>query len=388
MKRILPPLWGAAATAALLVSGTAVPAHAYEITVTTPLVSGEKAADVIAYWLGDGGRPLTAATPFSAPAGIQATPVKAEGSTPGGVRGVVPASAGVKRASGPSRNVNLPRTTGKVFFVGSDGRPHWCAGTSVQSDHRNLVATAGHCVYAPRPAAGSTSEGTAAGTAAGTAQGAEDSTPAPYRYWIFIPGYAGGGTPWGVYVGARVFAHSDFTRYGDLDRDYAFVSVHAGLLPKRVTLRDAAQYAAFSAGPKYRTATGYTGVRLLPAGRLGDKVGGQGLAYNLPVDRPLAIFGYPTQTAEGHATGSTRLTRAYGRPFLAQDLSRRANELIAVRSAFTAASGSPWLAAYHGVRGLGYLNGLTIGLSGPGTGLSPYFDGELFQVYSAARRAG
>ncbi|MEV4322980.1 hypothetical protein AB0J37_12170 [Microbispora rosea] len=372
MKRILPALWGAAATAALLVSGTAVPAHAYEITVTTPLVTDAKAAEVISYWLGDGGRLLAAATPVSAPAGIDATPLPAEGSAPGGVRGVVPASAGVKRAAGPSRNVNLPRTTGKVFFVGSDGLPHWCAGTSVQSDHRNLVATAGHCVYATRP----------------TAEGAGESAPTPYRYWVFVPGFAGGGTPWGVYAGEQAFAHSDYTRYGDLDRDYAFVSVHAGVLPKHVTLRDAAQYAAFSAGPKYHTATGYTGVRLLPAGRLGDKVGGQGLAYNLPVDRPLAIFGYPMRTAEGHASGSTRLTRAYGKPFLARDLSRRANELVAVRSAFTAASGSPWLAAYRGVRGLGYLNGLTIGLSGPGTGLSPYFDGELFQVYNTARRAG
>ncbi|MEU6414181.1 hypothetical protein [Microbispora sp. NPDC046933] len=372
MKRILPPLWGAAATAALLVTGTAVPAHAYEITVTTPLASGARVSSVIAYWLRDDGRALTQATPASAPARIDATPVTAEGAAPGGARGVVPAAAGVKRAGGPSKNVNLPRTTGKVFFVGSDGRPHWCAGTSVQSDHRNLVATAGHCVYAAKPTAGA----------------AAGSTARPYRNWIFIPGFAGGGTPWGVYAGDRAFAHSDFTRYGDLDRDYAFVSVHAGVLPRRVTLRDAAQYAAFSGGPKYRTATGYTGIRLLSAGRLGDKVGGQGLAYNLPVDRPLAIFGYPLRTAERPANGLTRLTRAYGRPFLAQDLSRRANELVAVRSAFTAASGSPWLAAYRGVRGLGYLNGLTIGLSGPATGLSPYFDGELFQVYDAARHAG
>ncbi|MGW5266460.1 trypsin-like serine peptidase [Microbispora sp. NPDC004025] len=365
MKRILPPLWGAAATAALLVAGAAVPAHGYEITVTTPLASGAKVASVLAYWLRNGGRPLADATPASAPAGIEATPVAPDGAAPDGVRGVVPAAAGVKRATGPSRNVNLPRTTGKVFFVGPDGRPHWCVGTSVQSDHRNLVATAGHCVYAARSTAG--------------------STATPHRNWIFIPGFAGGGTPWGVYAGGQAFAHSDFTRYRDLDRDYAFVSVHAGVLPKRVALRDAAQYAAFSGGLKYRTATGYTGVRLLPVGRLGDKVGGQGLAYNLPVDRPLAIFGYSLRASARPANG---LTRAYRRPFLAQDLSRSANELVAVRSAFAAASGSPWLAAYRGVRGLGYLNGLTIGLSGAGTGLSPYFDGELFQVYSAARRAG
>ncbi|WP_249347266.1 serine protease [Microbispora sp. H11081] len=365
MKRILPPLWGAAATAALLVTGTAVPAHGYQITVTTPLASGAQVSSVLAYWLADGGRPLAAATPASAPSGIRATPVTADGARPDGARGVVPATAGVKRAGGPSKNVNLPRTTGKVFFVGSDGRPHWCAGTSVQSYHRGLVATAGHCLYATRSARG----------AAAT----------PYQNWIFIPGFTGSGTPWGVYAGEQAFAHSDYTRYGDLDRDYAFVRVHAGVLPKRVALRNSAQYAAFSDGPKYRTSAGYTGVRLLPVGRLGDKVGGQGLAYNLQVDRPLDIFGYSLRASARPESG---LTRAYRRPFLVQDLSRSANELVAVRSAFAAASGSPWLAAYRGVRGLGYLNGLTIGLSGTGTGLSPYFDGELFHVYDAARRAG
>ncbi|MBX6382627.1 MAG: hypothetical protein IRZ07_06580 [Microbispora sp.] len=335
------------------------------MTVTTPLASGAKVASVLAYWLRDGGHPLAVATPASAPAGGEATPVTSGGPAPGGVRGVVPASAGVRRAGGSSKNVNLPRTTGKVFFVGTDGRPHWCAGTSVQSNHRNLVATAGHCVYATTSTGG--------------------SGPRPYRNWIFIPGYAGGGMPWGVYAGKQAFAHSDFTRYGDLDRDYAFVSVHTGVLPKPVTLRDAAQYAAFSAGPKFRTATGFTGIKLLPAGRLGDKVGGQGLAYNLPVDRPLAIFGYSLRTSGGPAKG---LSQAYRKPFLAQDLSRRADDLVAVHAAFAAASGSPWLAGYRGVRGLGYLNGLTIALSRTGIGLSPYFDGELFQVYSAARRAG
>ena len=185
MKRILPPLWGVAATAALLVTAAA-PVHGYVITVTAPMASRAEVASVLAYWLGDDGRALAGATPASAPTRIDATPVTAEDAGPDGVRGVVPASAGVKRATGPSKNVNLPRTTGKVFFVGADGRPHWCAGTSVRSDHRNLVATAGHCVYAPGPAA------------------------RPYRNWIFIPGFAGRGTPWGVYTGDRAFSHRLF----------------------------------------------------------------------------------------------------------------------------------------------------------------------------------
>ncbi|MFC7582762.1 hypothetical protein ACFQYP_02310 [Nonomuraea antimicrobica] len=36
-------------------------------------------------------------------------------------------------------------TSGKVYFVTADGRPQWCTGTAMQSQYRNLVATAGHC---------------------------------------------------------------------------------------------------------------------------------------------------------------------------------------------------------------------------------------------------
>ncbi|WP_405086865.1 trypsin-like serine peptidase [Microbispora sp. NBC_01389] len=367
MKRILAPLAGAVATSALLGMVVPAPARAYDITVTSPLVPQAEVSSTLAYWLGNGARAFAAATPYLLPVTITATPVPRGDAEPDGDRGVVPAVAGARRVPGVSRNVNLPRTAGRVFFVGADHRPHWCAGTSVQADHRNLVATAGHCVYEPgrRPSV----------AAART-----------YRHWVFVPGFSraasGATAPLGVYPGKQAFAHQDFTRYGDLDRDYAFVSVHDGVLPRRVALSGAARYAAFT-GPKYRTRTGYTGVLLTRAGRLGDKVGEQGLAYNLPVRGSLAVFGYPVGPASGAAP--TGLRRSYGRPFRVWDLTQKADELVAVRAPFVSAGGSPWLAAYRGGRGLGYLNGLTIGMSGQSIALSPYFDGELFHVYDAAR---
>ena len=50
--------------------------------------------------------------------------------------------------------------------------------------------------------------------------------------------------------------------------------------------------------------------------------------------------------------------------------------------------GALWLTGYRKSTGLGYLNGITIATAArDGAGVSPYFDGELFTVYTAARAA-
>ncbi|MEW9532033.1 serine protease [Microbispora sp. NPDC049125] len=375
MKRFLTPCRGVAAMASLLVLGTPAPARAYDTTATHALATEAQALSAVAYWLRDGGRAFTDATPYDGGAAITAGRAGTGGADPDGRAGLI---AGIAHAGGPaatSRNVNLPKTTGKAFFVAADDRPHWCAATSVRSDYGNLVATAGHCVY-------------------DTLSGA-----ATLRKWVFVPGSYQGRTPWGVYAGKQAFTHFDFATYGDVDRDYAFVSVYNGLTPSRVRLSTRAQVAAFT-GPKYKLRTGYAGIRLTDAGRLGDRVGGQGLAYNLRVGTPVAVIGYPAGAtvhtpARASATPSARvarsdiLARSYGSPFAAQDLALKADELVAIRTAAPSASGSSWLAAYRSSRGLGYLNGLTVGVSRTGgragTSFSPYFDGELLGVYDAAR---
>lgn len=351
--------WGVATMAVVLASGVWAPgqvqartqAGGYVLAVSHPLATPAQAASITEFWLAHNGRALISATPYAPETGIAARRAGHDSPVPRGKPGMITAVAETKRVSaargtskevarpnsgrsggsGTSKNVNLPRTIGKVFFIGADNRPHWCSATSVRSDHANLVATAGHCVY-------------------DLGHGA-----APLRNWVFIPGYRQGKAPWGVYVGRQAFTHRDFATYGDADRDYAFVTVHGGLAPRRSGLVD--------------------------TGRLGDRVGGQGLAYNLRVGKPLVII--------GHLARGGALTHSYGTSFGAADPAIRATELVGMRSTREAASGSPWFTGYRNTRGLGYLNGLTIGISGSGgtaTATSPYFDGELYAVYDAARR--
>ncbi|MFD2349087.1 trypsin-like serine peptidase [Nonomuraea ferruginea] len=112
-----------------------------------------------------------------------------------------------------------------MFFVDGSGKFRWCSATSIQSNYRNLVATAGHCVYDT------------------------ESNKALLNNWVFVPGYYQGKTPWGIYVGKQAFTHYDFDVYEDYDRDYAFVTVYNGIQftgAERVNRRD---YQRFS-GPK------------------------------------------------------------------------------------------------------------------------------------------
>jgi hypothetical protein len=120
-----------------------------------------------------------------------------------GKAGTVAPTGDGNKTAGTSKNVNLPTNVGKVFFQ-VEGKPYWCSGTSIQSKYRNLVATAGHCVY--------------------------DTDKNTYvDNFVFIPGYYQGKAPWGIYVGSKVNLHDDFTVYEDYDYDYAFVNVYNGV---------------------------------------------------------------------------------------------------------------------------------------------------------------
>lgn len=110
---------------------------------------------------------------------------------------------GTKRSAGRSKNVNLPTTVGRVFFE-VDGKPYYCSASAVQSRYRNLVVTAGHCVY-------------------------DTKKNKAVDKFVFIPGYYQGKAPWGIYVGAKLHTHYDFDVYEDYDRDYAFVNVYNGV---------------------------------------------------------------------------------------------------------------------------------------------------------------
>ncbi|MEQ4715123.1 hypothetical protein [Nonomuraea sp. B19D2] len=337
MKRIL----GVLAVGVLASGLVAAPAGASSVT-SDPLVSSQTVAvEVAAFWLGNGGANLKNATPYNVQTAVDEV-ISGGGvspdTKPGSVSPVLPTSSG-------SANGKVPTASGKVFFVGADGQPHWCTGSAVQSQYRNLVATAGHCMYDTQ------------------------RVDATLDKWVFVPGYADGTTPKGLYVGKLGFGHYDFRTYRDYDRDYAFATVYSGVVS---------------------SASG----ELSNFGRLVDNVGGQGVAWNQPLNSQVDVFGYPAgphPDGQRPYTGET-IESSSGHTATAMVPSLKAEQFTAVDSSFTGegALGSSWLLHYDKGSGRGYLNGLTVSVADTDgnlrydTSLSPYFDGELGAIYQAA----
>jgi len=198
VKRLLIPLAAASLSAATL----AIPAGAEPHWVKDSLTP--KPADAYGaafFWLDSNGAALKKASQYRWDAEDIDKLVSTGGKTPDDGKPGATAPAATKAVS-KSKNVNLPRTIGKVFFLDSAGKHQWCSATSIQSRHRNLIVTAGHCVY--------------------------ENGKDVFSKWVFVPGYYQGKAPYGIYVGAYAFTAYDLDTYDDYDGDYAFVAVHNG----------------------------------------------------------------------------------------------------------------------------------------------------------------
>ncbi|WP_433415953.1 trypsin-like serine peptidase [Microtetraspora malaysiensis] len=391
MKRTMA-FGGLVATAGLLAAGLAAPAQAAGDVASDALATNGMAAwNTVGYWFAEHRANLINATPYNVETKVVAKHVSKGGPAPDSKPGVVPAIGDEKKTVAKSKNVNLPKTTGKVFFRAADGKPHWCTATSVQSAYKNLVATAGHCVYDT------------------------ESNSSTMRNWVFVPAYYQSKTPYGIYVGKQAFTHYDYDVYEDADRDYAFVTVYNGLnmphdgIKKFSDVPGAWQEVSketYDNFPKwfkdwdfeeFRCHVGlkYYVWKFEDTGALGANVGGQGLAYNQKVGKPVFVFGYPSgQHPDGNqAFSGQTLKWTYGKTFAVQAPAIKGEELVGTKSSFTGegALGSAWLVNYNNGRRLGYLNGVTIGVSDTDnnnrydTSFSPYFDGELAGVYNAAK---
>lgn len=343
-QRVLLPVVAAAGMVAATVTVTGPVQAAPKQATGTKLASASEASKAVKFWLTDSGANLKAAKPYGLEHRAAPKHVSAGGGTAAdGKPGVVPATGYEKPTSSKSKNVNLPKTVGRVFFTIGDGL-YSCTATSVQSQYRNLVATAGHCVH--------------------------DLDGRAVADWVFIPGYYDGKAPWGAYIGKQAFTHHDFDVYKDVDRDYAFVTVYNGIR------YDAKNDVFVDLGP------------------LGKNVGGQGLAYNQKVGGSVFVFGYPTLAhRDGDRVWSGgKLTWCYGKPFFpVKETSVKVEEHIGLKCSMTGgSSGGPWILKYNSARRLGYLNGVTsLGGDTDGNGrtdtiTSPYFDGETYSVYKAA----
>ncbi|MGI5287194.1 hypothetical protein ACQEVF_28195 [Nonomuraea polychroma] len=220
MKRILLPAGGAILATGLLAAGLASTAQADPTVASDPLAaSAAKAAETVEFWTKSNNAALKSATAFS-PDALEVSKIKSGGGYSSDTKPGSTAPIGEeKKTTAKVQNVNLPKTIGKVFFEGRDGKLYWCSGTSIQSQYRNLVSTAGHCVY----------------DIAGNDE--------VVSRWVFVPGYYQGKAPWGLYVGKQAFTHYDFDVYEDFDRDYAFVTVYDGIggvlnVPSKVTFEE------------------------------------------------------------------------------------------------------------------------------------------------------
>ncbi|MEV4243677.1 hypothetical protein AB0J63_09735 [Streptosporangium canum] len=203
-KRLVLPLGGALVATTMIgvpLASAAQAAPAPDVK-SSSLTSSGNAKAIAGYWTSS---KLKSAKSYISDSTVSAKLTKtgaAKAAADGKPGTIAPTGEGGKSA-GKSKNLNLPITVGKVFFVDGKGQERWCSGTSVQSKYRNLVATAGHCVY-------------------------DTDTNKPFSNFVFIPGYYQGKAPWGIYVGAKVNTHDDFTVFEDYDYDYAFVNVYNG----------------------------------------------------------------------------------------------------------------------------------------------------------------
>ncbi|TYB52606.1 hypothetical protein FXF51_51180 [Nonomuraea sp. PA05] len=373
MKRILLPAGGALLATGLLAAGLSGTAQADGDVAHDPMArNNSDAVSVASFWLASNGAALRSATQYTWDSKEVRKVVSKGGADPDGRPGTT-APTGETKSTGKAQNVNLPKTIGKVFFVDGGGKFRWCSATSIQSANRNLVATAGHCVYDT------------------------DSNSATMDNWVFVPGYYQGKTPWGIYVGKQAFTHYDFDTYEDYDRDYAFVTVFNGIQFNGVKQVDRRDYERFT-GPKRSWGGHYYILLSKDAGRLGDNVGGQGFAWNQPTGKPVRAFGYPAAphpdgnkpysgVTPKHCYGNTT-AKTVGASWL------KIEEHVGLKCAVTPGyDGGPWLLNYSNAKRSGYVNGVTSTFADQDGNdridyiTSPYFDGETASVYRAATGA-
>ncbi|GII81620.1 hypothetical protein Sru01_66020 [Sphaerisporangium rufum] len=345
VTRIVLPLGGAIAASGMIAASLTTSATAAAPAADGMATSKAAAQSTVKYWAASNGKALKAATRYGEDAATRSK-IKLGGgdAEPDGKSGQVAPIGQEKITPTRARNVNLPRTLGKVFFR-LGGKHYFCSASSIQSKYRNLVATAGHCVYDT------------------------DSNRDTLDRWVFIPSYYQGKTPYGIYVGKTAYTHFDFANFEDFDRDYAFVTVYDGIMPG--SWKD--------------------------TGRLGDNVGGQGFAWNQRIGQSVHAFGYP---AAPHPDGDKPFTGqtpklCYGKTYAAAAVADfKAEEQIAIKCSMTpGASGGPWIAQYSSSKRLGYINGVT-SLVGDRDGndrydfaTSPYFDSETYSIYKQAANA-
>jgi hypothetical protein len=304
---------------------------------STP-ISGPAALAARGHWTPErmaSARPLDVDVPSGQDTAAVAAPV------PSGPRRTVPPTAGTVptgvtplSATAVGRPyTDLPdRLNGKVFF--SDGASDYvCSGTVVNSNNKDMVDTAGHCV--------------------------SDGAGLFYEDWVFVPGYSSAETgcatfdgcnPFGIWNARTLTTRAEWHYYANLKQDY-----------------------------------GYAVLNTLDGQHIADYLGGQGSIFNAPRNETWTDFGYP-QAPPFNGFDQDQCVSG----LLADDDPDAGPGELTMRiecSLTSGASGGGWLVDLGQSSGLGYVNShnsyryLSGPLVNPDTMYGPYYGDDAFALF-------
>lgn len=335
---------------------TAKPGPAASVSSTSPLTAAAKAAgkakfgadatykqSLAAYWTADrmaSAIPVEESPAFTEAAKEFAARQRARvqaGRKPvtndGPVRSV--AGAESKKFAGATEaayNPNLPYytptayTAGKVFFTRA-GLSYVCSGTIVNSEGKDSVWTAGHCVHG-------------------------GSGSVWHSNWAFVPAYDDDlvdRRPYGTWSAAFLSSRTAWTNSSDFSQDMGVATMN----------------------------TNFGGWHIA------DYFGGQGITVNRGKNVFEYAFGYPAETP----FDGGNLYRCHGTTSPEWDVWFTWSQTVKIPCDMTrGSSGGGWLYGYNG--NWGWLNGVNSRIdriAGPTIMLSPYFDDDAWDLYNYTR---
>lgn len=241
--------------------------------------------------------------------------------------GDVSGQASVLAAANPNFAYSHPtaRTSGKVFFSMAGGN-FVCSGTVVNSEGKDSVWTAGHCVHGGSGGAWATN-------------------------WTFVPSYdddLADPRPYGTWTASGLWAMTSWTNSSDFSADMGV----AIMLPRN-------------------------------GNKIVNYLGGQGIRTGIGKNVSENAFGYP---AESPFDGGN-LYRCAGTSSPEWSFLFWSSETIQIPCDMTrGSSGGGWLNGWDG--NWGYLNGVNSRIDrivAPTIMLSPYFDDTAWSLYGATR---
>ena len=335
---------GPASAATASAPGSAAAAGATGHVTASASDASSAAKRVIAYW--------TKARMLSARNGdgvqVKAGPAHAAAAGPRGRAGHVAGTAADEALAGPGPRITAQAvrgarpdvgavgspwtgnayaapatTTGKVFFSTANHENWVCSGSTVNSNGRDSVITAGHCVFG--------------------SLGGEVPGEGWHSNWVFVPDYSNGSAPYGVWTAKELWAPTAYVNNQDEGDDMGGAVLNTNAYGQHIV----------------------------------SVVGGQGFAWNWAADQAVYDFGYP---AAAPFNGQT-LQYCNGSEF---NWSSEVSSTMGLACNFTGgSSGGPWLMDFGG--SWGYINGVNdfAYSSLPGYIFSAYFGNNADSLYNA-----